>query len=90
MNLDNGLLAIHMRFGTSDTNEAIFYAHVYSFAAMNVGKTKLHQCIITTNPEIVESYIKFYDENPSEPIRLNCPLDEENNNLKGTLTSLVT
>ena len=45
-----------MRFGTSDTNEATFYTHVYSYAVMNVGNLKLHQCIITTNPDIVESH----------------------------------
>ena len=57
---------------------------------MNVGNLKLHQWIITTNPDILESSIKFDDENPFDPIRLNCALDKERNKLKGLLTSLVT
>ena len=57
---------------------------------MNVVNLKLHQYIIITNPYIVESYFKLHDENPFDPIRLNCALDEEKNNLKVGLTSLVT
>ena len=57
---------------------------------MNFGNLKLYQCIITTNTDSVESYIKVYDENYFDPICLNCALDEEKNNLKGTLISLVT
>ena len=77
MDIDNELPTIHMRFGTYDTYEAKFCTHFDSCAGMNFGNLKLHQCIITTNPDIVESYIKFYDENPLYPIRLNCALDEE-------------
>ena len=79
-----------MRFSTFDTNEATLYTHVDSYAVMNVGNLKLHQCIITTNPDIVESYITFDDDNPFEQICLNCALDKQNNNLRGNPTSLVT
>ena len=79
-----------MIFGTSDTNEEKLCNHVDSCAVMNVGNIKLHQWIITINPDIVDIYIKFDDENPFDPIRLNCDLGEENKNLKGMLTSLVT
>ena len=56
---------------------------------MNVENLKLHQWIINTNPDIVDIYIQFDDENDFGSIRLNCALDKENNNLKGALTSLV-
>ena len=90
LDIDNRLPAIHIRFGTSDTNEATFCSHVDSYAGANVRNLKLHQWIITTNPDIVEIQIKFDDKNPFDPIRLNCALDEENENLRGTVTSLVT
>ena len=90
LDLDNGLPPIHIIFGASDTNEAEFCTHVDSCAGMNVGNLKLHPCIMTTNPDIVDRYIKFDDENTFGPIRLNCTLDEEKNNLKGPLTSMVT
>ena len=57
---------------------------------MNVGNTQLHQWIITTNTDIVESYIQLYDDKPFKPIFLNCTVGEENNDLKGNLNSLVT
>ena len=90
LDLDNGLPAIHMRFGISDSNETTFCTHVDSCAGMNVGNLKLNQWIITTNLDIVESSFQFDADNTSEPIRLNCALDEEKNNSKGTLNSLVT
>ena len=79
-----------MIFVTSDTNKATFCTHVDYCAGMNVGNIKLHQWIITNNPDIVESYIKSDDDNHFDRIRLNCTLDEKNNNLIGTLTSMVT
>ena len=72
---DNGLPAIHMIIGTSDTNEAKLCNHVNSCAGMNVGNIKIHQWIITTNPEILESYIQFDEENRFDTIRLNFALD---------------
>ena len=64
LDIDNEFLAIHIRFGTSDTNKAAFFTHVDSCAGMNVGNLNLHQWIITTNPYIVEIYIQFDDDNP--------------------------
>ena len=90
LDIDNGLSAIHMRFGNSYTNEAIFCTRVNSCAVMNVGNLRLHKWIITTNPDIVESYIQFDDENPFDPIRFNFAFSEEKSDLKGGLTSLVT
>ena len=90
LDINNGLLAIHMIFCTSDTNEATFYTLVDSCAGMNVVNIQLRQCIITTNPDIVESYIQFDDENPFDPIRLNFSIGEAKNDLKGRVTSLVT
>ena len=76
LDIDNGLLEIHIRFVTSDTNEATFFTRVNSCVGMNVGNPKLHQWIITTNPDIVESYIQFDYENHFDPIHLKCTLDE--------------
>ena len=90
LDINNGLPKIHIKFITSYINEANFCTHIYSCAGINFGNIRLHQWIITTNPDIVESYIKFDDENPFNPVRLNFALDEENNNLKGKLTSMVT
>ena len=73
--IDNGLPEIHMIFGTSDKNEATFYTHVDSCAGMNVGNIGLHQWIITKNPYIVDSYIKFDYKKPYDPTLLNCVLD---------------
>ena len=57
---------------------------------MIVGNLQLHQCIITTNLDILESYIYFEDENPFDLIDLNCALGEENRYLKMKLTALFT
>ena len=89
LDLDNGLPAIHIRLGTSYKNEATFCTHVGYCEGMNVGNLRLHQRIITNNTDIVESYIQFYDENHFDPIRLNLALDEEKNNVKGKITSMV-
>ena len=64
LDIDNGLTKIHTRFGTSDTNEATFCSHVDSYAGANVRNLKLHQWIITTNPDIVDICVQFYDMNP--------------------------
>ena len=57
---------------------------------MIVGNLQLHQCIITTNLDVLESYIYFEDENPFDLIDLNCALGEENRYLKMKLTAFVT
>ena len=41
--INNVLLAIHIRFSTSDTNESTFCTHVDSCEVMNVVKFKLHK-----------------------------------------------
>ena len=58
---NNRLSAIHMKFGTSDTNGATFFTHIDSCAEMSVVNLKLHKWIITTNPDTVESSIQFDD-----------------------------
>ena len=47
--------------------------HVDSWTGMNVRKLQKNQLIITTNPDIVESYIKFDDEYPFDinPLELH-------------------
>ena len=77
LDINIGLLTIHIIFGTSDTNEATFCTHVNHCVVMNVGNIQLHQCIITNNPDILESCIQFDYYNPFYPIHLNCPLNEE-------------
>ena len=56
LDINNGLPEMHMRFGTSDIYEATFFTHVNSCTGTNVGNLKIHQYIITNNPNIVESY----------------------------------
>ena len=76
LDLDDVLPAIHMKIGTSDKNEATFCKHADSCEKTNAGNLKLHQWIITTNSDIVESYIQFDYYNPFDLIRLNCALDK--------------
>ena len=76
LDLENGLPGIHMRFGTSDTNEAKSCTNVDSCTEINDRNLKLHQWIITNNPDIVESYIQYYDENRFYPIHLNFALNK--------------
>ena len=78
-----------MRFVTSDKNEAESGTHIDYCAEMNVGNLKLYQWILTTNPKLW-IFTQFYDDNNFEPISLNCAPEEENNNLKEMITSLVT
>ena len=59
LDIDNGLPAIHMIFGTSNMNAETFFTHVNSCPGMNLGNIRLHKLIITTNPDIVDSYIQF-------------------------------
>ena len=89
LDIDNMLTPIRIRFFTPDTNEATFCTRVNSCSGKNVRNIRLHQCIISTNPDILKSCMKFYDEIPFDPIRLNFSLGEERNNLKGKLTSLL-
>ena len=49
-------------------NEATFFTNVDYCSVTNVGNIRLHQWIITTNPDIVDSYIQFNDEKPFDPI----------------------
>ena len=63
LDLDNGLPTIHMKFGTLDLNGETFFTYVNSCAGMNVVNIQLHQCIITTNSDILESYIQFNEKN---------------------------
>ena len=76
LDLDNGLPEIHMIIRTSNTNQITFFTCVDSCAGMNVGNIQLHQWIITTNIDTVESYIQFYDEKRFGPIYLICALGE--------------
>ena len=75
---------MHMRFFTSNTNEAKFCTHVDSCVGISVGNIQQHQWIITTNLYIVKSYIQFDGENHFDPIHLNFAL------VKGILPALVT
>ena len=91
LDLDNGLPAIEMRFGTTDIDELCFLCHIDSCAAMNTGNLRVHKYIMTEHPEIVCSYEQFDDENPFEPLSLACAVSMENITATyGKLTSVVT
>ena len=91
LDLDNGLPAIEVRFGSNSNDETCFLCHVDSCAAMNTGNLLMHEWIMTTNPGIVCSYEKFDDENPFEPLSLACAVSiEDITATYGQLTSVVT
>ena len=91
LDLDNGLPAIELRFGSNANNETCFLCHVDSCAAMNTGNETVHKWIMTTYPEIVCSFEQFDDENPFEPLSLACAVSiEEITASYGRLTSVVT
>ena len=58
---------------------------------MNVGNLKIHQCFITTHPEIFSRYIQYDDENPFDTIQINYAVEDYENmkDTYGKLTSLV-
>jgi hypothetical protein len=92
LEMDNGLPAVQFRFGHTDDDEINFSCHVDSCAAMNVGNLRVHQWIITNYPAVVEEYIQFDDENPFDPIQLECAVDDANlmsDTNVGKLTALV-
>ena len=91
LDLDNGLPAIEVRFGSNTNDETCFLCHVDSCAAMNTGNLLMHEWIMTTYPGIVCSYEKFDDENPFEPLSLACAVSiEDLTATYGQLTSVVT
>jgi len=92
LEMDNGLPAVQFRFGHTDDDEINFSCHVDSCAAMNVGNLRVHHWIITNYPAVVEEYIQFDDENPFDPIQLECAVDDAHlmaDNSVGKLTALV-
>ena len=50
--------------------EVAFSCHLDSCAAMNTGNALLQMWIITTYPDIVDSYERFDDDNAFQPITL--------------------
>ena len=58
---------------------------------MDLGNLKIHQWVITAHPEIVSRYIQYDDENPFEPIQLNCAVEDYENmkDTYGNIKSLV-
>ena len=74
LDLDNDIPTINMKFATLDMNGETFFMYVNSCAGMNVVNIQLHQCIITNNPDIMESYIQFNNKNSFVPIHFISPL----------------
>ena len=94
LDLDNGLPGVVIRFATPSNIESTapaFLCHLDSCAGMNTGNLTIHQYIITKHPSIVAEYIQFDDNNPFDPIRLECAVpqlalaDEK----QGCLTAIV-
>ena len=71
LSLYDKLPAAVLHFGLSNEEEISFAYHLNSFTAMNTGSLILHQWIITTYPEIVDSYEQYDDENSFQPITPN-------------------
>ena len=58
---------------------------------MNTGNLTIHQYIITKHPSIVAEYIQFDDNNPFDPIRLECAVPQLalSDEKQGCLTAIV-
>ena len=67
LSLDNNLSSALFRFGTYYDDEVLFPCHLDSCAAMNTNMLVLHQWIITSYPEIVQSYEQFDNNTPFVP-----------------------
>ena len=90
LSLDNGLPAAVLRFGTNDANEIPFSCHLDSCAAMNTGNLLLHKWIITKYPKIVHSYEEYCDNNPFQPIALDCAVPvSKSDTTSNKLTAVV-
>ena len=91
LDLDNGLPGILIRFGTEDKNESSFVCLVDTCAAMNTGNLKVHQWIMTQYPEIVAEYVQYDDEQPFQPLKLECAVKDipTQDDLSGNLTAIV-
>ena len=91
LDLDNGLPGILMRVGLAQDNDTCFLCHVDSCAAMNTGNLLLHQYIITKHPHTVAEYIQYDDNEPFEPIHLECAVEnsEAIEKERGKLTAVV-
>ena len=71
--IDNGLLVIAMRFGTTrDNNEINFYVSVDSCTGLNIGNLMVYQWVATTYPYIVKSWVEFDDKDNFEPLGLTA------------------
>ena len=91
LSLDNDLPAAVFSFGTSIDNEVEFSCHMDSCAAMNTANLLLHQWIMTTYPDIVDSYEHFNDDNPFQPIELDCAVpNSDSKQNRNKLTAVVT
>ena len=92
LEVDNKLLAIKVRFGTTADNEIIFLCHLDSCAGMNTANLLLHQWMNTNHPETVVFYEEYTDSNLVVPLKLDCaiPTNEDTNNCNGQVTAVVT
>ena len=92
IDIDNGLPALSMRFGSTNENEVNFKVIIDSCAGLNIGNLRVHQWVATTYPHIVKEWVEFDDKEQFEPLALNCALkDLENTESNvGKLTVLVT
>ena len=91
LDLDNGLPGILVRFGNTDSNELSFICLVDTCAAMNTGNLLVHQWIMTQYPELVAEYIQYDDENPFQPLKLECAVKDlaKADDLSSKLTAIV-
>jgi len=76
LDLDNGLPGIVLRLGREGSTEVSFTGHVDTCAAMSTGNLLLHQWIMTKHPHTVAEYIQYDDDEPFEPIKLSCAVDD--------------
>ena len=84
LDLDNGLPGITMKFG-KDRNApgASFLCHLDTCAGMSTGRLDVHKCIATRFPSIVAEWIEYTDDNPFDPIKLDCAVEDLGTNAEG-------
>ena len=92
LEIENNLPGMIMSFLDKPSgSNTTFLLNVDSCAALNVGNLLVHQYIITKYPELVDSYEEYSDENPFQPVLLDCAVEDltPRDDAHGKLTAVV-
>ena len=92
LDIENNLPGMVMSFlDKLSGSNTTFLLNVDSCAALNVGNLLVHQYIITRYPDLVDSYEEYSDENPFQPVLLDCAVEDltPRDDAHGKLTAVV-